>query len=182
MQKMKVESPENARNQSSLDRINNLPKTPAERKRFFDAGLKEIKRQGLLTNGITVVERLDEILIGKQTPYGGYEYQSPTKDPQKALGILKANPKWFAADGVYNGKGVLTIYATATSSGTALAVYSGTLLEMRRRALPFPLRLTSIENVIQTLAHEIGHHKGFNHRDKGIYDAEYLAVKAYRSK
>jgi len=178
----KINAAENAKNQSSLDRILKLPKTLAERQGYFDTGLAEIKRQKLLSDEIKVVGNMDEILLGTTTPYGGWKYKPPVKDPEKAFAVLKANSKWFAADGIYNGNGVLTIYATATSSDTKLIVYRNTMLDMRLRSLPFRLILTSVENVIQTIAHEIGHHKGLSHSDAGIYDGEYMAVRRYRSR
>ncbi len=173
---------EKARNQSSIDRIENLPTTLGERKNHFDAGLKEIKRQGLLISGINIIPKLDEIRLGRARPYGGYEYKPPMKDPKQALVFLKANPDWFTADGVYKGGGNIEINATATSSETKLAVYRGTLLEMRMQSRPFRLALSNVENVVQTIAHEIGHHKGHTHQDAAIYNNEYMAVRKYRSK
>lgn len=76
----------------------------------------------------------------------------------------------------------MTIYGTATSHSTMLTIPVDGLLSKRIKAnLPFSRRLTGIENVIQTIAHEIAHHLGLNHADVALYDKEYLAVKRYRS-
>ena len=40
--------------------------------------------------------------------------------------------------------------------------------------------MNGVENVLQTIAHETGHHLGFGH-DAGMYNREYIAVKTYRS-
>lgn len=175
--------PENTKNQSSIDRVLNLPATLAERERFFDAGLKEAKRQGLIPNGVTITPHLDEIKLGYIDAMGRYQYRDSHTNPKHAIAALKANPSWFTADGVYNDNGNITIYATATSSNTRLSIATGGLLQRHLDAdLSFTLRLTSIENVLQTIAHELAHHAGYNHADVPLYNKEYLAVKNYRSK
>jgi hypothetical protein len=174
--------PEDAKNQSSIDRIIFLPKALAERKKIFDAGLNEMKRQGLPSD-ITIVPRLEEIQLGYINALGQYEYRDTTKDPKRAEAALKANPKWFAADGVYHGKGKISIFATATSANTRLTMVAGSLLEMKYGSdRGFSLVLTSIENVIQTIAHEIAHHHKLGHGDTALYNREFRAIKNYRSR
>lgn len=175
--------PENTRNQSSIDRLLNLPVTLAERERAFDAGLKEAKRQGLIASGVTITPRLKEIKLGYIDAVGRYRYRDSHTDLRHAVAALKANPSWFTADGVYNGDGKITIYATATSSNTRLFMAGDSMLQERINArLSFNRRLTSIENVLQTIAHELAHHAGLGHGDVSLYNKEYLAIKTYRSK
>lgn len=97
--------PENTKNQSSIDRLLNLPATLAERQRAFDAGLKEAKRQGLVASGVTITPRLNEIKLGYTDAMGRYQYRDSHTDAKHAIAALRANPSWFTADGVYNGNG-----------------------------------------------------------------------------
>ena len=174
--------PEDAKNQSSIDRVIFLPKTLAERQKIFNTGLNEMKRQGL-PDDITIVPRLEEIQLGYINALGQYEYRDAIKDPKRAEAALKANPKWFAADGVYHGKGKISIFATATSANTRLTVVANSLLELKLNSnMGFHLVLTSIENVIQTIAHEVAHHNKLGHGDVALYNSEFLAIKKYRSR
>jgi hypothetical protein len=174
--------PEDTKNQSSIDRIIYLPKTLSERQKIFAAGLNEMKRQGLPSD-VTIVPRLEEIQLAFVNSLGQYEYRDTITDPKRAEAALKANPKWFAADGVYHGKGKISIFATATSANTRLIVVANSLLELKLNSgMGFQLTLTSTENVIQTIAHEIAHHNDLGHKDVALYNSEYLAIKNYRSR
>lgn len=105
------------------------------------------------------------------------------ENPKRAEAALKANPQWFAADGVYYGKGKISIFATATPANTRLAVVANSLLELKLKSgMGFHLVLTAVENVIQTIAHEVAHHNQLGHGDVALYNSEYLAVKNYRSR
>lgn len=89
----------------------------------------------------------------------------------------------FAADGVYHGKGKISIFATATSANTRLTVVANSLLELKLNSgMGFHLVLTAVENVIQTIAHEVAHHNQLGHGDVVLYNSEYLAIKNYRSR
>ena len=170
---------EETQNQSSIDRINNLSDSSEERQAIFNKGLEGAKAQNLNVDKVKITANLDEIRIGASNGHGGYDFQSFTSKSE-ALAHLKANPQSFAADGVYHGGGDISIYATATSSGTRLYAHSGGLLELSiRTRLPFNIRLTGVENVVQTIAHEIGHHRGLDHGVE-IYNAEYLAIRNFR--
>ncbi|GEM_PF-6095241 len=173
-------TPEEAANQSSIDRVNNLPDSLEERQAIYNEGLEAAKAQDLNVDETNIVAKLDEIKLGRNLGGGRYDYQSFTSKSD-AVGFLKANPSWFAADGVYHGGGNISIYATATSSGTRLANPSGGMLEARYRAnLRFNRTLSGVGNVVQTIAHETGHFKGLSHQDISLYNREYLAVKRYR--
>ncbi len=175
--------PDDTRNQSSIDRILHLPGTLAERERIYNEGLKKAKRQGLIGSGVTITPKLSEIKLVFVNPMGRYEYRDSLTDSKRAIAALKANPKWSVADGVYNGNGQITIYSTPTSANTLLTRVAGSLLEERINArLSFNLRLTSIENVLQTIAHELAHHAGHSHADLTLYNNEYSAIRRYRSK
>ena len=174
--------PETAKNQSSIDRVNNLSDSVEERQAIFDEGLNAAKAQDLSVDETNITAKLDEIRLGKQSGNGEYEYRSFTSKSD-AVKFLKANSDWFAADGVYHGSGEISIYATATSSGTLLSSPPGSLLSSRFKfGLSFNRRLTGVENVLQTISHETGHFKGLSHSDLSLYDREYLAVKKYRSR
>lgn len=59
----------------------------------------------------------------------------------------------------------------------------GGLLEMKYGSdRGFSLVLTSIENFIQTIAHEIAHHHKLGHGDTALYNREFRAIKNYRSR
>lgn len=47
--------------------------------------------------------------------------------------------------------------------------------------LSFGLRLSAVENVLQTIAHEVAHHAGLGHADVSLYNKEYSAIKNYRA-
>jgi hypothetical protein len=64
-----------------------------------------------------------------------------------------------------------------------LIVVANSLLELKLNSgMGFQLTLTSTENVIQTIAHEIAHHNDLGHEDVALYNSEYLAIKNYRSR
>lgn len=174
--------PENSKNQSSIDRVLFLPKTLSEREKIFHLGLNEAMRQKLV--GTTAVTpRLEEIQLCFINSLGQYQYRDTIKDPARAIAALKANPTWFAADGVYHGSGKISIFSTATSANTKLTVVANGLLEIKLNSgLGFALTLTGVENVLQTIAHEVSHHDGLGHGDVALYNNEYIAVKNYRSR
>lgn len=173
---------EEAKNQSSIDRIIKLHASQAERQRVFERGLKEAKRQGIVGNGVTIHPKLEDIKLCYVDSIGRYQYRDSIRDSKRAIAALKANPKWFTADGVYEGNGKIVIYATATSPDTMLNVVANTHLQRHLDAgLRFGLRLTAVENVLQTIAHEVAHHAGFGHADVSLYNREHLAIKKYRA-
>lgn len=174
--------PEEAKNQSSIDRILKLQATQAERQRVFERGSKEAKRQGIVDNGVTIHPKLGEIKLCYVDSMGRYQYRDSIRDSKRAIAALKANPKWFTADGVYEGTGNIMIYATATSPDTMLNVVANTHLQRHLDAgLGFGLRLSAVENILQTLAHEVAHRAGFGHADVSLYNREHLAIKKYRA-
>ncbi len=176
------EVPVRAKNQSSIDRILNLPESLAERRQIYERGFKEAKRQGILSHDVSVIPRLDEIKLVHRDPMGRYRYRDSIKDSERAIAALKANPTWLVADGVYEGAGKIVIYATATSANTLLIIPSESLLHERFRSdLSFRFRLSDVENVLQTITHEVGHHSGLNHGDASLYNGEYFAIKRYRA-
>lgn len=173
--------PEEAKNQSSIDRILKLASV-AERQRVFERGLKEAKRQGIIDNRVTVHPKLEVIKLCYIDSMGRYQYRDSIRDPKRAIAALKANPRWFTADGVYEGSGGIAIYATSTSPGTMLNVVANTHLQRHISAgLSFGLRLSAVENVLQTIAHEVAHHAGLGHADVSLYNKEYSAIKNYRA-
>lgn len=174
--------PEESKNQSSIDRILKLPESSTERRRIFESGLKEARRQGIIDQEVAVDPRLQAIKLCYVDAMGRYQYLDSIKDHKRAIAALKANPNWFTADGVYEGNGNIAIYATATSPNTMLNVVSNTHLHRRLSAgLSFGLRLSAIENVLQTIAHEMAHHSGLHHGDTSLYNKEYSAIKKYRA-
>ena len=174
-------TPEEAPNQSSIDRINNLSDSLEERQAIYNEGLEAAKAQDLNVDQTKITPHLDEIKLGNSVGNGKYEYQSFTSK-SAAIAHLKANRTWFAADGVHYGGGNISIYATATSSGTLLSAPRGSLLATRLKSgLYFNQRLTGVGNIVQTIAHETGHFKGLNHQNISLYNREYLAIKRYRS-
>lgn len=56
----------------------------------------------------------------------------------------------------------------------------GSMLHSRIDGMGFNIRLSGIENVVQTIAHEVAHHAGFGHGDVSLYNREYVAIKRYR--
>lgn len=58
-----------------------------------------------------------------------------------------------------------------------IRIYIGTFA----RALSFGLRLSAVENVLQTIAHEVAHHAGLGHADVSLHNREYSAIKNYRA-
>lgn len=177
-----LKPPEEAKNQSSIDRILKLQVSLAERQRVFELGLKEAKRQGIVGNGVTVHPKLDEIKLCYVDSMGRYQYRDSIRDSKRAIAAVKANPTWFTADGVYEGSGSIAIYATATSPDTMLNVVANTHLHRRLGAgLGFGLKLSAVENVLQTIAHEVAHHAGLGHADVSLYNREYTAIKNYRA-
>lgn len=175
--------PGSTKNQSSIDRVNNLPDSLETRQKIFEQGLKEAKRQGLLEGGIVVTPYLSDIKLGYLDSIHKYQYKDPIQNSARAISALIANPKWFAADGIYLGGGKIAIYATATSKNTKLTIVKGSLLESRLSSgLGFGIALTAIENVVQTIAHEVAHHRGYSHSDTPLYNMEYRAIRSYSSK
>lgn len=102
------EAPAKAKNQSSIDRILNLPASRAQRKQIFERGLKEAHRQGLIGRDVKVIAKLDEIKLFHKDEMGKYQCRDSITDPERAIAALRANPKWGVADGVYEGKGWLS--------------------------------------------------------------------------
>lgn len=158
------------------------PESLDERQVVFEQGLAASRELGLIKEGLTIAARLDTYKVGvrvgeKTWVYGELSSQAET------LTFLKKNPAWFAVDGVYlEASGTAQIFATATAPGTRLHVPSGGLLVRRLQSgLSFNTRMIGVENVVQTIAHEGGHHLHFSH-DAKIYNREYLAIKRYRAR
>ena len=169
---------ERAQNQNSIDRIHNLPDSLEERQAIFNEGLDAAKAQNLIVDDVNIAPRLNEINIATRNRLtGGHDYQQFTSKSD-ALAFLKANPGSFAADGVYYGNGNVSIYATAVSSGTRLSVGSLFASYVNSGNYFGPV-LTGVENVIQTITHETGHHLGYSHGNS-MYNREFLAIKRYR--
>ncbi len=170
-------TPEEAANQSSIDRVNNLPDSLEKRQAIYNEGLEATKAQDLNVDQTKITPELKTIHLRNRA---GMSENFTSK--AAALEHLNNNPGWFAADGVHYGGGNISIYATATSSGTLLSAPRKSLLATRLKSgLHFNRRLTGVGNIVQTIAHETGHFKGLNHQNISLYNREYLAIKRYRS-
>ena len=153
-----------------------------ERQRIFDEGYQQALELDLIPEGVEVIDSLDTFKVGVRVGKNDWVYgEFGTRE--ETLAFLTKNPAWFAVDGVYHERSLrVELFATATASGTRLFVPAGGLLSRRLQSgLAFNTSMNGVENVIQTIAHETGHHFHFNH-DTKIYNREYRAVKRYRAR
>ncbi len=170
-------------NQNSIDRILNLPACLDERIWIFERGLKEARRQGILGPELMVSAKLEEIKLFHVDPSGRRCFRDSVKDAATAIAALKENPELQVADGVYDGAGIIALYATATSENSLLNFVSLSCLQHHlKSAFDFSLNLTGIENVVQTIAHEAALHEGLNLGDDLFCNEEIFTAENCRDR
>ena len=99
-----------------------------------------------------------------------------------AIDFLQKNDGWYSVDGTYDGNGGIDIYPTATSPDRfVLPRSSGP-----RRRFDFgrpggyaQIDMSGIENVLQTISHEYGHHLGIEHGER-MLEHEWQQLRYYR--
>jgi len=164
-----------------------LPASLEDRQNIYEEGLSEVERLGFVSNDAKA-----ELVVKLDTFYllNGSGDNRTFTDSATAIEFLRANPGWRASDGTHRvttktsfwgTKTVsheILIYATATSPGTFLRNV-GDLAAYRAAGNSFIRTMTSVENVIQTISHEAGHHVGLDHNNS-MWNREFDVIRQYR--
>jgi hypothetical protein len=171
---------EGSGNESSIKKLENLPEDP---EKVFNKGLSEARKQaGLTLNNVDINFVKDRHLLIKCLDSDCSSYTARTElSVDAAIAFLKDNSDWGIVDGTYSN-GRVKIYPSATAP-THFNFPKGSIPYMRALSrLPgssYSTQITGIENVIQTLSHETGHHVGLGH-DNHMRTREWKSIQFYR--